>query len=142
MAGAPLVDGHNDLAWAMRQAARYDFGKVDVRQAQPKLHTDIPRLREGHVGAQFWSVYVSPKLDGHGAVTATLEQIDAVHELARRYADVFEIARTADDVERIFKGGKIASLIGMEGGHSIDNSLGCAPDVLPARRALHDPDAR
>jgi membrane dipeptidase len=124
MARAPLVDGHNDLPWAMRQAARYDFDKVDVRQSQPKLHTDIARLREGRVAAQFWSVYVSPRLAGEGAVTATLEQIDAVYELARRYGDVFEIARTADDVERIVASGRIASLIGMEGGHSIDNSLG------------------
>ena len=124
MEKAPLIDGHNDLPWAMREAARYDFTKVDIRRPQPALQTDIPRLREGRVGAQFWSVYVPPALDGHGAVTATLEQIDAVHELARRYPDVFEIARTADDVERLFRSGKIASLIGMEGGHSIDNSLG------------------
>ena len=85
--------------------------------------TDIPRLRAGGVGGQFWSVYVPVELQGQAAVTATLEQIDIVHQMMRKYPDTFELALTADDVERIFKEGKIASLIGMEGGHSIDNSL-------------------
>ena len=85
--------------------------------------TDIPRLRAGGVGGQFWSVYVPVELQGQAAVTATLEQIDIVHRMMRKYPDTFELALTADDVERIFKKGKIASLIGMEGGHSIDNSL-------------------
>jgi membrane dipeptidase len=85
--------------------------------------TDIPRLRAGGVGGQFWSVYVPVELEGQAAVTATLEQIDIVHQMVRRYPETFELALTADDVERIFKKGKIASLIGMEGGHSIDNSL-------------------
>lgn len=120
---APLVDGHNDLPWAMRENARYDFDKIDIRQSQPKLHTDIPKLRAGKVGAQFWSVYVPSSMQGTTAVTATLEQIDTVHELARRYPDVFEVVRTADDLERISRAGKVASLIGMEGGHSIDGSL-------------------
>ena len=86
--------------------------------------TDIARLRTGGIGGQFWSVYVDPELQGQAAVTATLEQIDIVHQMMRRYPDTFELAVNADDVERIFKGGKIASLVGMEGGHSIDNSLG------------------
>ncbi len=86
--------------------------------------TDIPRLRKGGVGGQFWSVYVPVDFEGADAVPATMEEIDTVYELARRYPDVFEIARTADDVERIFASGKIASLIGMEGGHSINDSLG------------------
>lgn len=120
----PLVDGHNDLPWALRQNAWYDFDKIDLRQPQPKLMTDIPRLRQGQLGAQFWSVYVPPGLQGEKAVTATLEQIDAVYEMARRYPDTFELARTAADVERIFRAGKIASMIGVEGGHSIDVSLG------------------
>lgn len=120
----PLVDGHNDLPWSLRDAVGYDLDKMDVRVAQPRLQTDIPRLRQGHVGAQFWSVYVPSRFDGRGAVTATLEQIDLVHTLARRYPDVFELALTAADVERIFRAGRIASLIGMEGGHSIDASLG------------------
>jgi membrane dipeptidase len=119
----PLTDGHNDLPWAMRNGAWYDFSKIDVRQPQPTLHTDIPRLRQGGLGAQFWSVYVPSALQGQKAVTATMEQIDAVYALLRKYPDVFEQARTADDVERIFKKGKIASMMGMEGGHSIDNSL-------------------
>ena len=120
----PLVDGHNDLQWAIRQAAWSDFDKIDLRRPQPKLMTDIPRLRQGQVGAQFWSVYVPPSLQGEKAVTATLEQIDAVYEMARRYPDTFELARTAADVERIFRAGRIASMIGVEGGHSIDLSLG------------------
>jgi membrane dipeptidase len=86
--------------------------------------TDVGRLRAGGVGGQFWSVYVPPELMGKGAVTATLEQIDIVHRMVDRYPEVFELALTAADVERVFRKGKIASLIGMEGGHSIDNSLG------------------
>jgi membrane dipeptidase len=86
--------------------------------------TDIARLRRGGVGGQFWSVYVPVELAGQAAVTATLEQIDIVHRMMRKYPETFELARTSDDVERIFKQGKIASLIGMEGGHSIDSSLG------------------
>jgi membrane dipeptidase len=123
MRSAPLFDGHNDLPWAMREAARYDFSKIDIRLPQPALQTDIARLRAGMVGAQFWSVYVPSSLAGRGAVTATLEQIAAVHEMVRRYPDVFEIAGTADDVERIFKAGRVASMMGLEGGHSIDSSL-------------------
>ena len=119
----PLTDGHNDIPWAMRNAAWYDFNKIDIKLPQPTLMTDIPRLRQGGLGAQFWSVYVPSALQGQKAVTATMEQIDAVYDMLRKYPDVFEQARTADDVERIFKKGKIASMMGMEGGHSIDNSL-------------------
>lgn len=121
---APLIDGHNDYPWALREKADRDLAKRDIRQPQPDLHTDIARLREGGVGAQFWSVYVPGTTQGQTAVTATLEQIDIVHRMVRRYPETFELASTADDVERIFKSGKIASLIGMEGGHSIDSSLG------------------
>jgi membrane dipeptidase len=119
----PLIDGHNDYPWALRENAQRDLDKLDIRQPQPSLMTDIPRLRAGGVGGQFWSVYVPVELQGQQAVTATLEQIDIVHRMMRKYPDTFELALTADDVDRIFKAGKIASLIGMEGGHSIDNSL-------------------
>ncbi len=119
----PLIDGHNDYPWALRQNADRDLDKLDIRVAQPSIHTDIPRLRAGGVGAQFWSVYVPASLTGEAAVTATLEEVDTVHRMMRRYPDAFELALTADDVERIFRGGKIASMIGMEGGHSIDSSL-------------------
>ncbi len=120
---APIIDGHNDLPWEMRVRVAYDTSKLDISQPQPQLETDIPRLRAGHVGGQFWSVYVPASMSGQKAVVATLEQIAFVHEMARRYPDTFEIASTAADVTRIFTSGKIASLTGVEGGHSIDNSL-------------------
>lgn len=123
MTTTPLIDGHNDLPWEMRKV-HYDFGKVDIRRPQPQLMTDVARLKRGHVGGQFWSVYVPATLQGDAAVAATLEQVDAVHEMVRRYPDTFALARTADDVERAFKAGKVASMMGMEGGHSINTSLG------------------
>jgi membrane dipeptidase len=119
----PLIDGHNDYPWALRENAASDLEKLDISRPQPSIMTDIARLRAGGVGGQFWSVYVPAELQGQSAVTATLEQIDIVHRMMRRYPETFELALTADDVERVFKKGKIASLIGMEGGHSIDNSL-------------------
>jgi membrane dipeptidase len=122
---APLIDGHNDIPWRMReQTPRYDFDVFDLRQPRPTFHTDIARLRAGGLGGQFWSVYVPGTLQGQSAVTATLEQIDLVQEMLRRYPDAFEAARTAADVERIAKAGRVASMMGMEGGHSIDGSLG------------------
>jgi membrane dipeptidase len=119
----PLIDGHNDYPWAVRENVKRDLDQLDITKPQPSIHTDISRLRAGGVGAQFWSVYVPAELQGQTAVTATLEQIDIVHRMMRKYPETFELALTADDVERIFEKGKIASLIGMEGGHSIDNSL-------------------
>lgn len=119
----PLIDGHNDIPWQYRQKVSRDLSRIDLRQPQPELHTDIPRLRRGGVGGQFWSVYVPATMQGQEAVRATMEQIDVVYQMMDRYSDTFELARTAADVERLFKAGKIASLIGMEGGHSIDNSL-------------------
>ena len=120
----PLIDGHNDYPWALREDnVERDISKLDIRVPQPKIHTDIPRLRAGGVGGQFWSVYVPAAMQGQEAVRATLEQIDVVHRMMRKYPDTFELALSAADVERIFKAGRIASLIGMEGGHSIDSSL-------------------
>jgi membrane dipeptidase len=121
---SPLVDGHNDLAWALRQqAAGRELATFDLAQPQPTLMTDIPRLRMGGVGAQFWSAYVPVRMQGASAVQGTLEQIDLIHRLVDRYPDTFELARTADDIERIVASGRIASLIGVEGGHAITGSL-------------------
>ncbi len=118
-----LWDGHNDLPWAVRRQAGSSFDKIDIRQPTA-LQTDIPRLRQGGVKAQFWSVFVPASTrDNATALITTLEQIDLVHEMCRRYPDVFELALNSSDVERIIANGKIASLIGMEGGHSIENSL-------------------
>jgi membrane dipeptidase len=119
----PLVDGHNDLPWQYREKVSRKFSELDVSEPQPELMTDITRLREGGVGAQFWSVYVPADFEGADAVPATLEQVDVVYELVRRYPETFEIALDAASVERVFASGKIASMIGMEGGHSIDSSL-------------------
>src|SRR5687768_222842 len=121
---SPLIDGHNDYPWALRGLdPGRDFSKAEISQPVPSLMTDIPRLRQGGVGGQFWSVYVPATMQGEEAVRATLEQIDVVYQMMDRYPEVFELARTAADIERIFKAGRIGSLVGMEGGHSIDNSL-------------------
>ncbi len=121
----PLIDGHNDLPWQCRVRFGNQLSRIDLRRdlthLDPRLHTDIPRLRKGGVGAQFWSVYVPAT--GYDSVQAVLEQIDVVHRLIARYPDVFELALTAADIERIHAGGQIASLIGIEGGHAIGNSL-------------------
>ena len=118
---APVVDGHNDLPWAMREQAGYDLGALDLAADQSdRLHTDLARLAEGGVGAQFWSVYVPASLAGDHAVSATLEQIDFVHALVERYPDRLRLARTAADMEAARAEGRIASLMGAEGGHSID----------------------
>jgi membrane dipeptidase len=121
---SPLIDGHNDYPMTLREhdpAASLET--LDIRKPQPSIMTDLPRLRKGGVGGQFWSVYVPVELQGQAAVTATLGQIDIVYRMLRRYPESLELALTADDIGRTFKSGKIASLIGMEGGHSIDNSL-------------------
>jgi membrane dipeptidase len=120
----PVFDGHNDYPWQVRELAKGNLEPLDLRQPQKGIHTDFARLARGGVGAQFWSVYVPSTLQGTTAVTATLEQIDIVHRMVARYPDRLELALTSTDVERIQKAGKIASLIGMEGGHSIDSSLG------------------
>jgi membrane dipeptidase len=120
----PLVDGHNDLAWALRQAGSPDPAATDIAGPVDFTHTDLPRLAAGGVGAQFWSVYVPAELQGDAAVTTTLEQIDLVRQLIARYPAALELALTADDVERITAAGRLASLLGAEGGHSIACSLG------------------
>jgi membrane dipeptidase len=119
-----IVDGHNDLPYAMREVG-YDFTRIDIAIPQPQLHTDLPRLRQGQVGAQFWSVYVPCSLVGAAAVTATLEQIDAVYTMVERYADDLVLVTSASGLDAVLAEGRaIGSLLGAEGGHSIDNSLG------------------
>ena len=119
-----VVDGHNDLPWAMRQMG-YDFGAVDIAGPQPQLHTDLARLRAGGVGGQFWSVFVPCSLKGDAAVTATLEQIDGVYQMIEHYPDDFALVTHADGLDQVLRAGRrIASLLGAEGGHSINNSLG------------------
>ncbi|KPC83402.1 MULTISPECIES: dipeptidase [Streptomyces] len=131
LAAHPVVDGHNDLPWALREQVGYDLDARDISRDQTGiLHTDIPRLRAGGVGAQFWSVYVSNRLTGDDAVSATLEQIDVVGEMLARYPEDLRRALTADDMEKARAEGRIASLMGAEGGHSINNSLATL-------RALH-----
>lgn len=119
----PLIDGHNDLPWRMRGQNRSNPLAMDISKRLSEGQTDIPRLREGGVGAQFWSVYVPATLGKQEAVDTTRDQIHLVYKLCKKYPETFEIAWSSFDVERIFRDGKIASMIGMEGGHSIDNSL-------------------
>jgi membrane dipeptidase len=118
----PIIDGHNDLPMQLR--GRYGYRVEGLDEPRPELQTDIPRLRAGGVGGQFWSVYVPSDLPEPQAAVATMEQIDAVYRLAAAHPDDLAIAHTADDVERIIGEGRIASLIGIEGGHSIATSLG------------------
>jgi membrane dipeptidase len=120
---APILDGHNDLPHALREEAGGDPAALNLLRPQPSLMTDVPRLRAGGVGGQFWSVYVPTERQGPDAVTATLEQIDIVYRLVAQYPSTFELARTAQEVARIQRRGRIASIIGMEGGHSINSSL-------------------
>ncbi|MBC2869095.1 dipeptidase [Streptomyces mexicanus] len=119
----PVVDGHNDLPWALREQVRYDLAARDIAVRQDgHLHTDLPRLREGGVGAQYWSVYV--RADQPDPVPATLEQIDCVRQLLARHPRDLAPALTAADMEAARREGRIASLMGAEGGHSIACSLG------------------
>ena len=119
-----LIDGHNDLPWQIRTLAGSSFDELDISLPQPRLQTDIPRLRRGSVDAQFWVVFAPPETAQAGTATrVALEQFGLIHRMVQRYPDVFEMAHTADDVVRISQEGKIASLIGVEGGHLIENSL-------------------
>ena len=128
----PIMDGHNDLPWALRERTGRNIDRVNLAAPVTGTHTDLPRLASGGVGAQFWSVYVPAELPGDLAVTATLEQIDLVHEMIRRYPAALELALTAADAEWILATGKVASLLGAEGGHSI----ACSLSVLRALHAL------
>ncbi|TDU86774.1 membrane dipeptidase [Kribbella voronezhensis] len=125
----PLIDGHNDLPIAFYELCEYDLDAHDLSVGVPALHTDLPRLRVGQVGGQFWSLWVP---DDDHAVKRTLEQIDFVQKMVARFPDALALADTADEVEAAFKDRKVASLMGMEGGHSIDSSL----PVLRVMRAL------
>lgn len=123
----PLIDGHNDLPWEIRSAHGNDLAAVDLsadtRRLSSPLHTDIQRLRQGRVGAQFWSVYVPASLKGLAATEATFEQIDLTRRMIARYPQAFELADSADDIVRIHRAGRIASMFGMEGGEAINNNL-------------------
>ncbi|MEZ6133352.1 MAG: dipeptidase [Pirellulaceae bacterium] len=119
-----IFDGHNDLPWQVREKASRSFDSLDISKPQPELHTDIERLHRGGVGAQFWSVYVPSHTAASGkSHQMTLEQIEIVKAMVERYPQTFAMALTSDDVQQIRAAGKIASLIGVEGGHSIENSL-------------------
>ncbi len=133
--GTPLIDGHNDLPWALRQGFGNDPHAVDLTtnlDATTTLHTDIPRLRAGGVGGQFWSVYVPATLAPTEAAKETFEQIDTVRRIVAAHPETFELANTADDIVRIHRAGKIASLMGIEGGYSIDDSLGLLREFYEA----------
>jgi membrane dipeptidase len=140
----PLIDGHNDLPWELRDRFKSDLSAIDLKSdtghlpvhgGETPLMTDIPRLRAGHVGGQFWSVWIPTDLKGYEAVQATLEQIDLVKRMAAQYPADLEMAYTAADVRRIHREHKVASMIGIEGGHQINNSLA----VL---RQMYDAGAR
>ncbi len=123
----PLIDGHNDLPWAIRESeiAPHDVEAAahDLRGRTP-FHTDIERLRAGRVGGQFWSVYIPYESVETGAARMQMEQIDIALQIIAKYPEVFELALTSSDVNRVFGAGKIASMLGIEGGHAIENSLG------------------
>lgn len=130
LATHPVWDGHNDLPWAAREQVAYDLDRLDLTTDLTTTHTDLARMRRGGMGAQFWSVYVDAKWAGERAVTATLEQIDFVKNMTTRYAGELALAVSAADVRAARADGRMASLMGAEGGHSIDSSLG-------ALRMLH-----
>lgn len=123
-ADLPVFDGHNDLPGAIRERTLENFDACDIGAARAEFHTDLPRMIAGGVGAQFWSVYVPASTERTGdALERTLEQCDLVHRMAARYPQFLELAANSDDVERIRASGKVASLLGIEGGYSIENSL-------------------
>jgi membrane dipeptidase len=136
LASTPLIDGHNDLPWVIRT---YEGGPRDVHaydlMSRTPGHTDIPRMREGMVGGKFWSVWIPTQVAGPGAARVQLEQIDITRRMIDAYPEHLELALTADDAVRIYRQGRIASMIGMEGGHAMENSLA-------ALRTFYDLGAR
>ena len=132
----PLIDGHNDLPWEIRQRkdAPRDVAAYDLRKTT-EGHTDLDRLARGQVGAQFWSIYIPGEIKDSGFAKVQLEEFDIARRVIARYPDKLQLSLTADDIERSFKRGRVASLLGMEGGHAIENSLG-------ALRAYYDLGAR
>ena len=132
----PLVDGHNDLPWAIREAtaAPHDVEAYDLRK-KAAGHTDLDRLKKGMVGGQFWSIYIPGEIRDSGYARVQLEQIDIARQIIRKYPERFQWALTADAVRSSFRAGKIGSMLGLEGGHAIENSLG-------ALRAYYDLGAR
>ena len=132
----PLIDGHNDLPWAIRESekAPRDVAAYDLR-TRTTGHTDLSRLAQGQVGAQFWSIYIPGEIKDSGYAKVQLEEFDIARRVIARYPNRLALALTADDIERGFKRGRVASLLGMEGGHAIENSLG-------ALRSYYDLGAR
>jgi membrane dipeptidase len=132
----PLIDGHNDLPWAIRESekAPRDVAAYDLR-TRTTGHTDLGRLAQGQVGAQFWSIYIPGEIKDSGYAKVQLEEFDIARRVIARYPDRLALALSADDIERSFKRGRVASLLGMEGGHAIENSLG-------ALRSYYDLGAR
>ena len=119
-----VIDAHNDLPWALREKNGPNFRSIDLRKDQPSLHTDIPRLKKGNVGVQFWSAWVPGDTRKKGtSIRETLTQIDAIYHLVESYPETFALCQSVAEIEAARKAGKIASLIGLEGGYSIDNSL-------------------
>ena len=127
LARAPLIDGHNDLPWQYRVRAGNHLERIDLAgdtsRLDPPMHTDLARLRAGRLGAQFWALFLPSRFEGPGAARALFEQIDVTVRMIERYPEVFEQAGTADDIERIFAAGRIASVLAIEGGHAIEGSL-------------------
>ena len=132
----PLIDGHNDLPWAIREAtaAPHDVEAYDLRKKTPG-HTDLDRLKRGMVGAQFWSIYIPGEIKDSGYARVQLEQFDIARRVIAKYPERLQWALTADAIRASFKAGKIGSLLGLEGGHAIENSLG-------ALRVYYDLGAR
>lgn len=120
---SPLIDGHNDLPWAARKTHGLSLDSLDIALPQPSKMTDLARLKDGLVGAQFWAAYVPVSFHHAGAPRVGMEQVDFIHQMIERYPEL-EFAGTADEIVAIFESGRIASLIGLEGGHMIENSLG------------------